>query len=304
MKGLKQSQSVLIDFIHPFNLVQKLVDNVAEVAEAIPSPKPKQSGPTPEECLDLLENPNTIICMWSPLYVRIEQSYPGLVHPLVAPILSSEEKPFGAMPIPTSFFESPVYFSYFVVSKNSNYFSANDLIQNGTRFGVNGADSLSGFHCIRAWIHENNVPYEKFKFYETGAHFNSMAWISTGKLDVAAVDIFCLLKLRRDNPEIFSNIRVITETILGPYPSQPIVIGKDSLPVKEKLKEGFLNVGKDVLAASFQSRFAEVNPDNYIGLEKLLEEIKHVRPSFHRRVEAKADPIERMEHLKNMMSKL
>jgi len=164
-----------------------------------------------------------------------------------------------------------------VVSKKSNIHSTNDLVQSGLRFGINGTDSLSGYHCIRAWLHENQVSWNNFKFFETGSHYNSMAWITSDELDVAAVDVFCLLKLRKERPEMFSKIRVLDDTMLGPYPSQPIVIGVDN-PMKEKLQEGFLKVGKEALTSSFISRFSLVDPDYYTNLENLLEQIKHVRP--------------------------
>ena len=83
----------------------------------------------------------------------------------------------------------PVYYSDFVVRRNSTIRTLKDL--RGSVFAFNDETSLSGFHCVRYW-HSRFVDHSRVPFFSscirTGGHVNSLKALLSGRADVAAIE--------------------------------------------------------------------------------------------------------------------
>jgi len=168
-----------------------------------------------------------------------------------------------------------MYFSYFVVHKDSPIQSVSELNEK-LLFGINGSDSLSGCHSIRFWLHETKRDHRKYAFFQTGGHAKTLGHIANGTLDCGAIDIVCLLRLVQENPAVWSKIRVLTDTILGPYPAQPITIsGYDEH--RSALIDGFQQISEKTMAKAFVSRFEPIPYDTYDDIKKLFQETKYLQ---------------------------
>jgi len=168
-----------------------------------------------------------------------------------------------------------MYFSYFVVHKDSPVQQVSDLNQSH-RFGINGRDSLSGCHSIRFWLHQTKRDHTKYKFFQTGGHAKTLDHIVDGKLDCGAIDVVCLLRARMYNPELWSKLRVLSDTVLGPYPAQPITVSRDETQEAELIR-GFEHIDENTNAKAFVKRFTKVSNDLYDGLRKLFRDTEHIQ---------------------------
>lgn len=117
---------------------------------------------------------------------------------------------FFEIPIPEECLEKPMYFSYFVVHKDSPIQCVSELNEN-VLFGINGSDSLSGCHSIRFWLHQTKRDHRKYAFFQTGGHAKTLGHIANGTLDCGAIDIVCLLRLVQESPDV--NIAIILKSI-------------------------------------------------------------------------------------------
>ena len=99
----------------------------------------------------------------------------------------------------------------------------------GSVLGVNGLRSNSGMNLLRAAI----APLARGEpFFGpiilTGGHARSFAGVSSGKLDVAAIDAVTLAHLRRRYPCRAEHIRVLAWT--APCPGLPLVTASTTSP--------------------------------------------------------------------------
>jgi len=168
-----------------------------------------------------------------------------------------------------------MYFSYFVVHKDSPIQCVSELNES-LLFGINGSDSLSGCHSIRFWLHQTKRDHRKYAFFQTGGHAKTLMHIANGTLDCGAIDIVCLLRLVQENPEVWRKIRVLTDTVLGPYPAQPITIsGHDEH--RSALIDGFQQISGKTMAKAFVSRFEPIPYDTYDDIKKLFQDTKYLQ---------------------------
>lgn len=141
---------------------------------------------------------------------------------------------------------------------------------------MNGHDSLSGCHSIRFWLHETKRNFNEYSFIETGGHSRTCSLISQGKLDCGAIDVVCLLRLRKENPDVWKELRVLTDTMLGPYPAQPVTLASYDENKRDAFIRGFQEVSKETLARAFVSEFQAISDDTYDVLAKLFEETRYL----------------------------
>jgi len=195
--------------------------------------------------------------------------------PIVAPVLIEQKK----IPVPSSIIGKPLYCSYFIVSSNSSITSLDQLSCDLT-YACNGIDSLSGYHCFRFWLKETKKNWNNYKCFVTGSHLNSCRQVAEESIDCAAIDVFCLLRLERDNPNIFSSIRILTDHILGPFPSQPVCLSQAFSSYENILQENFQQCSPQNLQSSFIQKFHSVNEASYDGLTELFRSSEHIKPQI------------------------
>lgn len=111
--------------------------------------------------------------------------------------------------------DGPSMRSFIVVAKESGAQSLEDL--RGTRAAINQPDSNSGSNLFRAAI----APLSRHgRFFssviETGGHRNSIAVITAGKADVAAIDCVTYGNVLRFDPVSLAGVRILTQTVSGP----------------------------------------------------------------------------------------
>jgi len=180
--------------------------------------------------------------------------------------------------------ENPLYFSYFVVHKNSSFTHTKEL-HSQLRFGVNGADSLSGCHSLRFWLHATNRDWENYTFFQTNSHFNTCRLIASGVLDVGAIDIFCMLRLKKQLPHVFQNLKILQNQILGPFPSQPICLNQNHEYLKNNLIQNLTTMHENIdtqilLKNAYVKKFVQVSDHDYQTLEEQFISARHVQPNI------------------------
>ena len=120
--------------------------------------------------------------------------------------------------------EGPSHRSVIVAHKSRARSTLADFA--GARAAINGRDSNSGMNLFRATI----APIARGRpfFAEvivTGSHQASLAAVSTGAVDIAAIDCVSLALLRQGRPELGENIEAIAES---PHsPALPFIISAD-----------------------------------------------------------------------------
>lgn len=111
--------------------------------------------------------------------------------------------------------DGPLMRSFIVVAKNSAAQSLDDL--RGTRAAINQPDSNSGYNLFRAAIAPLSRSGRFFdSVIETCSHRNSIAAITAGKADVAAIDCITYGNVLRFDPESLGGVRILTQTVSGP----------------------------------------------------------------------------------------
>lgn len=110
----------------------------------------------------------------------------------------------------------PIRCSYIVVAANASFASVEAL--RGCRAAINDTDSNSGFNLLRALV----APLSKNgRFFAsvtaTGGHRASLAAVSAGYVDVAAIDSVVFGLAAQHAPEAIAGVRVLTETPATPW---------------------------------------------------------------------------------------
>lgn len=111
--------------------------------------------------------------------------------------------------------DGPLTRSFVVVAKDSAAQSLEDL--RGTRAAINHPDSNSGSNVFRAAIAPLSRGGRFFSaVIETGSHRNSIAAITAGEADAAAIDCVTYGNVLRFDPGSLAGVRILTETVSGP----------------------------------------------------------------------------------------
>ncbi len=134
------------------------------------------------------------------------------------------------------------YASVVVVAEDREGEDIRDLA--GTRCAVNGLESHSGTHSLRALV----APHHRAgKFFasvvESGAHIHSLAMIRRGNVDVAAIDCVTYALLERHRPSALAGVRrfALTSHAPGiPYVTHATTSADDVSRMRAALYETFV----------------------------------------------------------------
>ena len=179
-----------------------------------------------------------------------------------------------AAPVPTGsrYDGQPVYFSDFVVHRQSAFREFSDL--RGRSWAFNESRSHSGYNIVRAHLSGLTAGQKFFaRIVESGAHVNSLRMILAGHVDVAAIDSTVLEWVVREQPEIAERIRVI-ET-LGPSPIPPWVVSAGvPIHLRRELRALLLGMDRDseggkVLAGGRIDRFVAARDRDYDPIRQM-----------------------------------
>ena len=111
--------------------------------------------------------------------------------------------------------DGPSMCSFIVVGKGSDARSAGGFAW--ARAAINEPDSNSGVNLFRAAIAPLSRNGRFFSLViETGGHRNSIAAITAGQADVAAIDCVTYGNVLRFDPESLAGVRILAETVKGP----------------------------------------------------------------------------------------
>ncbi len=171
-----------------------------------------------------------------------------------------------------------VYYSYFIVSKESGIDTIDDL--RGMTFAF--TDPLSNTGCLVPTYYlakRNESPKTFFgKTFFSHSHDNSIKAVANGIADGAAVDSLIFEFILTQNPESLKTIRIIEKS--PPYGIPPIVVHPSMEPaMKKKLKNIFFTLhespeGKTILESLHIDRFVEGNDEAYDSVRELQNFLK------------------------------
>lgn len=159
--------------------------------------------------------------------------------------------------------DRPIYFSDIVVAADSAFRSLDDLC--GATVAFNDRDSHSGYNVLLERV-RGDAPFFA-QAVESGSHTASMALVSAGRADCAAIDttVLDLTLAQRSGQD--PGLRVI-ET-LGPSTAPPIALhGQVPRDTAERIEEALVTMhhserGRAVLAAGLLARFDRVTASDY-----------------------------------------
>jgi ABC-type phosphate/phosphonate transport system substrate-binding protein len=166
------------------------------------------------------------------------------------------------VPSPAEFHGRPLYWSEFVVHADSPYQALSDTF--GGRIALTSGESQSGFAAPLR--HLRRAGGERPLFRELIAPQitpqGALAAVAEGRADIAAIDAYSLLLLRRYAPELVAIARVVARTEPRPM---PLLIASEPL---EALSQAFLAAHEDpalhpVLADLRLARFVRPEPASY-----------------------------------------
>ena len=121
-----------------------------------------------------------------------------------------------------------VYFSDLVVAEDSSFTNFEDL--RGGHWAYNDRETLSGYFSLLEFLRREGLDAGFFqRAVCSGGHRDSLALLSKGEIDCAAIDSNLLFFLSRSSE--MPSVRRIAE--IGPFPAPPLVIAT-SLPEQKK----------------------------------------------------------------------
>ncbi len=139
------------------------------------------------------------------------------------------------------------YYSYLLAHKDSPLNSLEDVFANAKdlRFGNGDPNSTSGFLVPSYYIFAQNGKDAKkiFKRVLTASHETNALSVANKQVDIATCETGTMYRLEKNNPEKFSQIKIIwTSPII---PSDPMAWRKDiPAEMKKTLADFFYNYGK------------------------------------------------------------
>lgn len=195
--------------------------------------------------------------------VRSQQITPGLLRPIVAPVLQSDR-----------YQNRPVYFSDVIVHAQRPYQHLRDLV--GKTACYNDRGSNSGYYLLCFRLLQENIPAPTFSsFLPSGSHQQSIRWVADGRVDCAAIDSTVLEEELRQFPELAGRLRVV-ETI-GPYPIPPIAVStRLGKPLIAQLRAALLQPTAALQAAMHQqgiSHYAAVTNQDYEIIAQIYHQV-------------------------------
>lgn len=202
-------------------------------------------------------------------YVRLVAERPGLLRPLVAPVLD------GAR-----YQDRPVYFSDVIVRRDGEYRSFDDL--RGHTWAHNDPESLSGCLAVRyhLWqMGESEGFFGRVTF--SGFHQKSIRHVVDGQVDASAIDSQVLGVECLRNPGLGSDLRVIAT--LGPS-TAPLAVATAGVPepVPDQVRDVLCELGRDrasrdVLASGLIRRFTPIDDGAYDDIRQKMSVVDQRR---------------------------
>lgn len=124
----------------------------------------------------------------------------------------------------------PRYWSDLVLAPDVEAGSFTDLV--GGSLAYNDERSLSGLWALAARLAEGGRDWSFFgDVRRSGGHLQSLALLSAGDVDVAAIDSIVFERVCAQQPELCKGLRRLEA--LGPFPSPPLVTRAD-LPAAQR----------------------------------------------------------------------
>jgi len=169
---------------------------------------------------------------------------------------------------------SPIYYSYIIVHKDSQFKEFSDL--KGSHFTFNDEISNSGYNMPRAHlieIGETNGFFKKVS--RSGSHEESIRLVAKGKADVSAVDSLVYDYDMLNNPKYAQQTRVLK--VLGPAGIPPVVVStKVPLHLRKKIQDVLIGMnndeeGKSILNAALVDRFVKSVDSNYDSIRDMYK---------------------------------
>lgn len=196
--------------------------------------------------------------------VTFEDSHPGLLEPLVAPLI---DDPRTA--------ERPVYFCDLVIRRDLPAARLEDL--RGLRFAYNEAVSFSGYLAARHGLAQCGLDWSLFgRMLHSGSHQQSLQMLAEGRADVAALDSHSLRVELSLRPVLRDRLCRLTH--FGPFPMPPLAVSRAlSASLKRALREALITlpINRDeqpALAAAAVTGFAAVAPEDYEPIRRIARE--------------------------------
>ena len=166
------------------------------------------------------------------------------------------------------------YQSAVIVHRDNDATALDDL--RGSRAAINGRESYSGYHALRATLSDITKPGETFfsNVIVSGAHAGSLEAVAMGAADCAAIDAVCLASLREFRPEQTAAVRVLAET--PAVPGLPYITGGSVSDARlENLRQGVEaafadNHLADVRRALHLAGFARTDASDYAPVARAI----------------------------------
>ncbi len=194
-------------------------------------------------------------------YVHKVERSPGIVTPLVAPVMSGSR-----------YQGRPIYYSDVVVHRDSPFQAFADL--RGASWAYNEPGSQSGYGVVRYTLAVRGETLGFFgRVVESGAHQASLQMILRREVDASAVDSTVLEQALRDHPGMADHLHVIDT--FGPSPIPPWVAGARVTPeMRQALREALTGMhtqedGRAILAKAQVARFAAVDDGDYDPIREM-----------------------------------
>ena len=126
-------------------------------------------------------------------------------------VLKNKVKLIGTPVYESQYCSDADYCSLFVVRSTDDAESIDNF--KGRIFTFNGTDSQSGFNSVRNYLQERDIDTPFFGENKvSGQHINSIASVANGTADICAVDCVTHALVKRYQPHLLENTRILTTT--------------------------------------------------------------------------------------------
>src|SRR3984957_4029099 len=170
------------------------------------------------------------------------------------------------VPAPADFHGLPQYWSEMVVRQDSNHRSIADTF--GGRIALTVPDSQSGCLAALYYLMTKARAFPPYREVITPrvTPLGAMSAVIDGAAEVAPIDSYAYCLLRKDRPDLTSQLRVVGRT--APTPIPPLVASRTGF---EKLQAAFLEAHEistiqPVMADLLLERFVLPDPHSYDAL--------------------------------------
>ena len=184
----------------------------------------------------------------------------------------------GVVPLarPVNLDNSSTYRGYLFVRKDSGIKSVGEM--RGMRMAFVDKATTAGYLFPLAYLREKGIPKVDSFFKETfftGSHDAAIMAVLDGKADVGAAKHSIYDRLRKENPRIDAELKILAES--PAVPSNGLCVRADlDVGLQKKLKQALLGLGsdpagKEVLEKFGALRFLETTREDYLPVFAMAE---------------------------------